>query len=319
MVLLCIFAAVLASEAALLPVVKLATDYAAAHWPATRHKLKYKVRPGDSEPTYDMGRVARRMMMLTTLALLIAYRRRLNIGGLAMAGLDTRRGWGKELGVGAGLGVGSLAAFLGLMLALGAWRYAPKDAGFARTFVKALATAAAVGLLEEVLFRGFLLQCLAGDFGARAALVASSAFYSILHFFRASVPAPLGFDPWIGCKTLAAFFDPILREPAVLADPSRWNESITPATIGLFLVGMVLGFAFLRTRRLWMSIGLHAGWVFALKTKGAFLAYSARELAWLYGGKRVVTGVAGWAFLLALWAGLAWRLPRRGPDADSQD
>ena len=164
--------------------------------------------------------------------------------------------------------------------------------------------------MEEILFRGFLLQSLAVSLGARWALFWSSAFYSILHFFRAKVYVPVGFDPLIGAKTVGEFFSPLVAEPAVLLDQARWDESIVPGTVGLLLVGVVLGYAFIRTKRLHMSIGLHGGWVFVLKFQKLFIRRSGDELRWLYGGKEVVTGVLGWAFLLALWAALAWRLGR---------
>jgi hypothetical protein len=39
------------------------------------------------------------------------------------------------------------------------------------------------------------------------------------------------------------------------------NMSV-PAAIGLFLAGLFLAYAYLRTRRLWLPIGLHIGWNF---------------------------------------------------------
>lgn len=307
--LLLILVSTVVGAAVLLPLLKVATDYALTHSDALDHVLKFKARSADGVPTYAMGRVLRRFLMVTVLVLLVAFRRRLAIGSIAKSGLRLGRGWGKELGLGAGLGVGSLALFLVLLVGLGACGRGAEEAPLAQVLLKALGTACAVGLLEEVLFRGFVLRSLARGLGVRQGLVWSSALYSILHFFRAKVYAPVGFDPWIGLKTLAACFAPIAREPMVLADPSRWNESILPGTVGLFLVGVVLGVAALRSGRLWVSIGLHAGWVFVLKTKGLMVARAGNDLRWLYGDSKVVTGVLGWAFLLGLWVLLVWLLP----------
>ncbi len=307
--LLLILVGTVAGAVVLLPVVKIATDYALTHSHAMDRMLKFKVRSDGGPPTYAMGRVLRRFLMVTVLVLLMAFRKPLAIGSIAKSGLRLGKGWGRELGLGAGLGIGSLALFLVLLVGLGAWGQGTEDSPLARVLLKALATACAVGLLEEVLFRGFVLRSIAAGLGARQGLVWSSALYSLLHFFRAKVYVPVGFDPWIGLKTLAACFAPIAREPMVLADPSRWNESILPGTVGLFLVGVVLGVAVLRTGRLWVSIGLHAGWVFVLKTKGLLVARAGSDLRWLYGDSKVVTGVLGWAFLLGLWALLVWLLP----------
>lgn len=313
--LLGLFLATLVAVAALLPAVKVLTDVALTRSQAFHKVLKF--RPGvDGAPgTYDMGRVARRLLMVTAFAMLLGFRKRLRIVDLAAIGLRRGKGWTKELAQGTVLGVGSLSAYLVLLALLGAWRVEPNSKAVAVVLGKSLTAGAGVGLVEEVLFRGFLLHSLAVSLGAAWAIVWTSAFYSILHFFKAKALVCVGFDPLIGVKTIGSFFAPVLREPAILLDRARWDESIVPGTVGLFLVGAVLGYAFVRTRRLYVSIGLHAGWVFVLKCRGLFLHHSGGELRWLYGDKDVVTGVMGWAFLIALWAVLSWTLRRGTADA----
>lgn len=315
--LLLLFAATLATVAVALPGVKAAIDLALTRSTVLHRTLRYQPGGGAGPATYDIARVARRLLMLVALVLLIVCRRRLDIASLTATGLRRRPGWLRELAVGVGVGVGSLAAFAVVLALIGAWRVAPSPKPVLALLGKSLVAGAAVGLIEEVLFRGFLLQSLAGSLGTRWALVWSSAFYSVLHFFQAKVRVPVGFDSWIGFRTVGEFFKPLLAEPAILATPSRWDESIVPGTLGLFLVGMVLGYAFVRSRGLYVSIGLHGGWVFMLKFQRAFIDRAGHDLDWLYGDKQVVTGVLGWVFLIALWAALP-RLVRKAGEPESQ-
>ena len=312
--LLVIFLSVLLATVVLLPVVKMLTDAAVTRSDTFHRMLKYKPATDDGPAKYDIGRVTRRLLMIGAIVALVVFRKRLDIGSLATTGL---RGSGRglrELLWGIALGVGSLALFMVLLTELGAWEARESSKSVIGVLFKSLRSAAGVGIMEEILFRGFLLQSLAVSLGARWALFLSSAFYSILHFFDGKVLVTVGFDPLIGVKTVGEFFSPLLAEPAVLLDRARWDESIVPGTIGLLLVGIVLGYAFIRTKRLHLCIGLHGGWVFVLKFQKLFIRRSGDELRWLYGGKEVVTGVLGWALLLALWTGLVWRLRR--PEAE---
>ena len=47
-------------------------------------------------------------------------------------------------------------------------------------------------------------------------------------------------------------------------------HALVPGFFNLTLAGVLLGLAYQRTGNLYFSIGLHAGWIFWLKTYGAF-------------------------------------------------
>jgi membrane protease YdiL (CAAX protease family) len=83
-----------------------------------------------------------------------------------------------------------------------------------------------VGWNEELLSRGYHLQTLESGLNTFWAVVLSSAVFSILHF----------------------------------ANPNA--ESTEFIAVGLFLAGVFLAFGYLRTRQLWLPIGLHIGWNF---------------------------------------------------------
>ncbi len=74
--------------------------------------------------------------------------------------------------------------------------------------------------------------------------------------------------------------------------------AIMPTMIGLFLVGVVLSCACLRPNSLYFAVGLHAGWVFLIKTNILLFDHVGTNLRWLFGDSKVVTGVLGWGLLI---------------------
>jgi len=83
-----------------------------------------------------------------------------------------------------------------------------------------------VGWNEELLSRGYHLQTLESGLNTVWAVLLSSAVFGILH----------------------------------LANPNA--ESAWFVVTGIFLAGVFLAFGYLRTRQLWLPIGLHIGWNF---------------------------------------------------------
>ena len=82
----------------------------------------------------------------------------------------------------------------------------------------------AVGWNEELMSRGYHLQTIASGINLLWGLIISSAIFGALH----------------------------------LANPhATWISAS-----GIFFAGLFLGFAYIRTRQLWLSIGLHIGWNF---------------------------------------------------------
>ena len=79
-----------------------------------------------------------------------------------------------------------------------------------------------VALVEEVLFRGYILRNLMISFDKYIALIVSSCLFSLMH----------GFNPNISSFSL----------------------------MGLFLAGMLLGATYIFTKNLWFPIALHFSW-----------------------------------------------------------
>lgn len=122
------------------------------------------------------------------------------------------------------------------------------------------------GFIEELLFRGFILQNLFEDFSKNVSIIVSSYIYAQLHFLR---------------------FDLSLKE-------------IILPIIGLFLVGLVLSYAYLLTNSLWMSIGMHTGWIYLITITNQLqlLKFDQTKII-ITGGYNPVSGLLG-IFLLAL-------------------
>jgi membrane protease YdiL (CAAX protease family) len=67
----------------------------------------------------------------------------------------------------------------------------------------------------------------------------------------------------------------------------------------LFVVGCILADARLQTRSLWLSIGLHAGWIFANGTFSRAARRVDRALPWI--GKDLLVGIIPLMIALASW------------------
>jgi uncharacterized protein len=81
-----------------------------------------------------------------------------------------------------------------------------------------------VGWTEELLCRGYQLQTIASGTNLLWGVLLSSAIFGILHIFNPG---------------------------------AKWAS-----TLGIFLAGLFFAYAYVRTRQLWVPIGMHLGWNF---------------------------------------------------------
>src|SRR5437660_5209989 len=116
---------------------------------------------------------------------------------------------------------------------------------------KVVAATAFVPIIEETFFRGLVLGVLLRSGRKYMSIFFTSAFYSIVHFLK----APEQTSPSV---TWASGFNSIAHAFAQFADLVLVAAGFTT----LFLIGWILADARLRTRALWLPIGLHAGWIF---------------------------------------------------------
>ncbi len=242
---------------------------------------------------YDFGKVMRRIMMVVTLIVFIVFRKSLRFGTLISSSLKTRPGFFRQFLLGFSLAVLSLLIYYGIGLISGTWiiHMDYDSAGvIILIIVEYVLIACLIGVMEEIFFRGFVLQSFMENMSVPMAVCVCSLIYSVLHFFKADVLVSTGFQPFVGFATMAQLFKPLFFHLV----------KHLPAIIGLFLVGIVLSYAFIRTKSLYLSIGLHSGMVFMMKADGMFLVRIREKLGWLFGDSKLVTGILIWFFLVCI-------------------
>lgn len=286
--LILIFFLILIVSCIFAPIKKIALDFMVG-------KVKFLAETVDFEDgVYDFGKVMRRILMFTALLVFLVFRKSLKVGTLMYAGIKTEKGWYRKFFLGFSLAVGSLLIFYVLALLFGASMvhcdYHSPGTVVSKIFTYLL-IGCLIGFIEEVFFRAFLLKSFMEDMSVPLAICMSSLIYSLLHFFQADYSVSQGFQIFVGVKVITAFFTPLFFQ---------FMENV-PAMVGLFLIGGVLSYAYIKTKSLYLSIGLHSGWVFMMKTDGIFLVRIRERLVWLFGDSQLVTGFLAWLFLLCIF------------------
>jgi uncharacterized protein len=151
------------------------------------------------------------------------------------------------------VGFASLACVAALALVARGRALAPghSAAEMIRALAGAALTAVIVAVLEEILFRGSLFGVLRKAMPWPGALVVSSAVYSGAHFIQNTDQT--GAIRWYSGLTL-------------LVEMFKHGPPFVPAFFTLFVVGACLALAYQRNGALYFSIGLHAGWIFWLRS-----------------------------------------------------
>ena len=155
----------------------------------------------------------------------------------------------------------------------------------------AIGTAVIVGIIEEILFRGGVFGGLRKLFYWPFALLISSVIYALVHFLRHAELT--GAVTWNSGLVLL---------PQMLGGFADFYAFV-PAFFNLTLAGILLGLAYQRTGNLYFSIGLHAGWIFWLKTYGAVSATAPHAATWFLGTGKMMDG---WMAFIVLAVTLAF-------------
>jgi len=157
-----------------------------------------------------------------------------------------------NLGLGVGAGIIAACLVLAPPLAFGFAHMVGTPAEHpsfgALVFATIMLAAGAIG--EELLFRGYGFQIMLADLGPFATILPVSVLFALLH----------GANPnsnWYGIANTAAF-------------------------------GVVFGYAYVRSRDLWLPIGLHFGWnltlpLFGVNLSGLRMNVTGSEMSWTAG------------------------------------
>jgi membrane protease YdiL (CAAX protease family) len=275
----------------LLLLLALAAAALASPWVAAAFDLAIERNPAWAEYRQPFGRIFNRTFMVAGVLLFIWFRGWLRIRSWEQLGLKSREP-ARELALGFALAVSSFAAVVAAMAVAGIFTpflRLPLSVTLGR-LADALLAGVTVGFLEEIFFRGLLFKPVFEDRRPLAAYLGVNLFYAAVHFFE----PPPGADeepsgPWSGFGHLIATFAPFLDPLALL-----------PGLFGLFLLGVVLSYAWVCSGSLYLAIGLHAGWVFGLKSFRLFGDYSREDLGFLFGSgePKILSGLVTWAGLL---------------------
>ena len=166
----------------------------------------------------------------------------------------------------------------------------------------ATVTAAVVAAIEELIFRGALFGILRKTWPWPAALAVSSAVYASVHFLQKAVP--LASIDWLsGIRVLPELF----RVPL---------DGLAPAFFTLLLAGAILALAYQRTGTLFMSIGIHAGWIFWLAAYRLVTREAPGATRAIWGSDKLIDGWLPF-FVLALVLMGVWRGWRPAAGASS--
>jgi membrane protease YdiL (CAAX protease family) len=164
--------------------------------------------------------------------------------------------------------------------------------GIWQSMPKYFAAAIVIAIIEEGFFRSFLMVGMESDVGRTPALLLSSAIYAIAHLVRSPAKFYLtGIHPLAGFEVLGMS----------LAHAANFGAT-APTFVGLFLLGVVLGEAFLETGTVYFPIGLHAGFVLGAKLWPRMTAAGVTLPGWLrgYGSQPLISGIAAWMVAVAI-------------------
>lgn len=256
--------------------------YAAAQW-----GLRVGILP-DALAAFKFPKYVTRAMLVVAVLLVWPVVRWLGIGSTAELGLvkDERR-W-QRFGMGLWFGASGLAVVAVALTLLGyaTWR---EPLPLVRLF-EAAATGVTVASLEEWMFRGIIFGLVRRTQPWPKALVIVSLVFAVLHFVRAPLVAPQVEDVhwWSGLALIPGHL---------------WQFGEPTLLIGslptYFMVGATLAYTVVQTNSLAFAIGLHAGWVFALRGFGFLSRRVGEPTVWL--GRDLISGI-----IPALLVGLTW-------------
>jgi membrane protease YdiL (CAAX protease family) len=263
-------------------------------WAAVAWEQFITGRPDWEVYRYPFSRIFDRFFMISGIILFFVFRPLLRIGSWSEVGLSPRGHAVRDVSIGVVLALASMVA-LGLAMTLtdifSPFFRLSLSESLARC-AKAVLAAIGAGLAEEFFFRGMIFKGLLEDTSRLRAYFLACLFFAAIHFVKPADDAVLTtVDPWAGFRHLIYSFQPFLDPGALL-----------PGLFGLFLIGAVLCYAFERTGTLYLSIGLHAGWIFSLKTIRVFGDYKRQDLGWMFGSTdpKIVSGIITWLGIVAV-------------------
>ena len=241
---------------------------------------------------FDFESFFHRALLLGAIVFLWPFLRWVGIRSRRDLALEPNSRWLRDLGVGFLLSTVPVVLCEFFLIARGFYSLRANPSWDAIAAI--VPTAIVVPFIEEALFRGLFLGILLRSFRPWPATIFSAAIFSIVHFLKAPDETTTAVRWFSGFVSLGHSFDQFSEPMLVLGGFTT-----------LFVIGIVLALARLRTRALWLSIGLHAGWILGSESFGKIARREMVALPWL--GKNLLVGLIPLAGCLLSWALLiAW-------------
>lgn len=228
-----------------------------------------------------------RALLIGALLFLWPLLRSLEVKGGRDLALHPNRRWKRDVVAGFFLAAIPLVCCAAVLLALGNYSVRPsiKWGAIATVALSSLI----VPFIEESLFRGLFLGILLRRFRPLISIATVSAFFSIIHFLKAPAGTSTTVGWLSGFRSMAKAFGQFTEPPLLLAGFTT-----------LFLIACILADARVRTRSLWLPIGLHAGWIFASGEFNKIAQRGFTALPWL--GKNLLIGIVPLCVAAITWA-----------------
>lgn len=249
------------------------------------------------------GSIMRPVLNLGGLIAVYFFRKHLDRKTFSSLGIALARGWFRDLVLGALLGA-LLMAFIFGTLVLGGWaQYGglrPEVSSpdrLAWFLVDGLLTFTIVALVEEILFRGYIMQNLLEVWPAPLAVAVPALLFGVLHLMNGAPDATL------------------------------------LAVANIAFAGIFLSFGYLMSGSLWLPIGIHLTWnlfqeyvfgfsMYGAAPKGVFMIQPNGPL-WLTGGRfgpegsalATVAMVLGMVLIAVIWRWFSSRAEAEVPPA----
>jgi len=225
---------------------------------------------------YDFETFFHRAILMAAALLLWPFLLISHVRGMADVGLAPNPRWGRDLCAGVVLSAIPLLCCGALLIAFHV--YSCRHIFAWSRVGKLLAASIAVPFIEEWFFRGIVLGVLFRTGRKYMPILVVSALFAAVHFLKAP-------EQTTDLVTWSSGFTSIAHSLGRLGDPMM----VASAFVTLFVIGCILADARVLTRSLWLSIALHAGWIFGSGTFSLLARQKALALPWL--GKNLLVGI----------------------------
>jgi membrane protease YdiL (CAAX protease family) len=250
----------------------------------------------------DFQKYFNRGVLIAAVALLWPAIRWLRIGSVRELGLERDERWWRRCLVGFVV-AGVLVLALGFAyVSIEIYRWKKLELPWGK-LPSLMLSACVVALLEEGLFRAGILGLFRRSLSARAAILWTSVVFAAVHFLKPDDEVKVAKVGWLTGFELIPHVFHQFTEPMMLLG----------GFTTIFVLALMLGDVTVRTRSLWMAIGLHAGVVFAKMSFSKFTKRNDAHLPWV--GESLEIGLVPVVVLLIAW--LLARLWLRYVDAPS--